>query len=121
MWGDDSTQKKGWNMPSKSEKKTSEKATKKSRKVSAREAAEVVLLSEGRPMHYREISRVALERGIVAVRGGRRPNPARTTKTIRSYLAGCVQQDVKFVRIEPGVFDLKDRTAPSEQKTENAS
>jgi len=109
-------------MPGKSKttKTTATKTAKKPQKVTAREAAEVVLLSEGRPMHYREISRVALERGIVAVRGGRRPNPARTTKTIRSYLAGCVQQDVKFVRIEPGVFDLKDRTAQSD-KTENAS
>jgi hypothetical protein len=109
-------------MPSKSDKtKTKTTTTKKPKKVSAREAAEVVLLSEGRPMHYREISKVALERGIVAVRGGKRPNPARTMKTMRSYLAGCAQQDVKFVRIEPGVFDLKDRTAKSEQKTKSAS
>jgi len=109
-------------MPSKSKTtKTTAAKSKKPPKVSAREADEVVLLSEGRPMHYREISRVALERGIVAVRGGRRPNPDRTTKTMRSYLADCAKQDVKFVRIEPGVFDLKDRTAQSEQKTESAS
>lgn len=77
--------------------------------VSARDAAEVVLLAEGKALHYREISRLALERGLVKVRGKRKPNLDRTTKTMRSYLAGCAAKGEKFVRIDPGVFDLKVR------------
>jgi hypothetical protein len=81
-------------------------------KVPAREAAKVVLLDAGRPMHYREITREALERGLVKVRGGgrRKPDPDKTLKTIRSFLAGSVQaEDSEFVRVDAGVFDLKDR------------
>lgn len=77
--------------------------------VTARQAVEVVLLDAGRPMHYREIARTALERGLVRVRGGRKPNEEATIRTVRSYLAGCAQQGDKFVRIDPGVFDLRDR------------
>lgn len=89
---------------------------KKPEPVSARQAAEVVLLQAGRPMHYREISKTALEQGLVRIRAGRKPNAERTLKTIRSYLAGCADgsADAKFVRIEPGVFDLKDRAATTD-------
>lgn len=85
-------------------------AKPKVQKVPAREAAKVVLLEAGRPMHYREITQVALEQGIVKVRGNgrRRPNPEATMKTIRSFLAGTVAEDgTEFVRVDPGVFDLK--------------
>jgi hypothetical protein len=81
----------------------------KANKVPAREAAKVVLLEAGRPMHYREITQVALEQGIVKVRGKRRkPDPDATMKTIRSYLAGSVaSENTEFVRVDSGVFDLK--------------
>lgn len=87
------------------------KGSKKKVKLTAREAAEVVLLQNGKPMHYREISRVAIEQGIVKVRGGkRRPDPAATTKTVCSYL--CAEEGTKFVRLAPGVFDF----TPEERK-----
>lgn len=91
---------------------TTAKAKAKEPKVPARRAAEVVLLDAGRPMHYREITRVALERGIVAVRGNprKKPDPEATMKTIRSFLAGQAQvEGSKFVRVDSGVFDLKER------------
>ncbi|MET0604203.1 MAG: HTH domain-containing protein [Baekduia sp.] len=81
-------------------------------KVPARKAAEVVLLDAGRPMHYREITRIALERNIVAVRGNprKKPDPDATMKTIRSFLAGQAQdENSKFVRVDSGIFDLKER------------
>jgi hypothetical protein len=87
-----------------------QKTQQKKAKVPAREAAKVVLLEAGRPMHYREITQVALEQGIVKVRGGgrKKPNPDATMKTIRSFLAGTVaEEDTEFVRVDPGVFDLK--------------
>jgi hypothetical protein len=79
-------------------------------KLTAREAVKVVLPEAGRPMHYREISRAMVERGIVKVRRG--ATPEQTMKTVRSFLAGEVQdetKDAEFVRLEPGVFDLKKR------------
>jgi hypothetical protein len=94
--------------------KTNEKSPPK---VTAREAVEVVLLDAGRPMHYREIARVALERGIVKVRGGKKPDEQATIRTVRSYLAGSAAAGDKFVRIDPGVFDLKERPAPTAEKT----
>ena len=91
-------------------------------KLPARQAAEVVLLENGKPMHYREITRVALEQGIVKVKKG--ATPEQTEKTMRSYLAGCAQMGVKFKRVDPGVFDLKSRPrkrAKSGEKKEAAS
>jgi hypothetical protein len=85
-------------------------AKKKVEKVPAREAARVVLLEAGRPMHYREISKQAIEQGIIRVRGGRgKPDPDKTMKTIRSFLAGSAAEGKEFVRVDSGVFDLKDR------------
>lgn len=82
---------------------TKSKQTKQE-KLPARRAAEVVLLNNGKPMHYREISRVALEQGIVKVKKGAKPE--QTEKTIRSYLAGCAAEKVNFKRLDKGVFDL---------------
>lgn len=85
------------------------KKPQKTEKVPAREAAKVVLMQAGRPMHYREITKVALEQGIIRVRGGSRkkPDPDKTMRTIRSYL--CEAEGKEFVRIDTGVFDLKER------------
>jgi hypothetical protein len=87
-------------------------------KVPAREAAELVLLDAGRPMHYREITKTALEQGIVRVRGAnprKKPDFDKTMKTIRSFLAGSVTEaDSKFVRVDSGVFDLKSRPTKAE-------
>lgn len=84
----------------------------KPEKLPAREAARVVLLGAGGPMHYREITKVALEQGLVKVRGSsrRKPKFEQTVKTVRSYLAGSVaEKGSEFVRVEPGVFDFRNR------------
>lgn len=75
-------------------------------KVPARKAAEIVLLQNGKPMHYREITRVAVEQGIVKVPKGKRVNADKTMKTMRSFLAGSAKDGDKFVRVDDGVFDL---------------
>lgn len=69
-------------------------------------AAEVVLLNQGRAMHYTEITRIALETGIVKLAG---KTPA---ATMGAYLAKAVLAGDTFVRVEAGVFDLKARVAP---------
>lgn len=87
-------------------------AKKKVAKVPVREAARIVLLESGRPMHYREIAKVAVEQGIVKVRGKRRkPKLDATVKTVRSYLAGeaAREGEGQFVRVDPGVFDIRNR------------
>lgn len=66
-------------------------------------AAEVVLLSEGRPMHYTEITRIALETGVVKLRG------LTPEATMSAYLAKAVNAGDTFVRVDSGVFDLKAR------------
>lgn len=79
-------------------------------RVPARAAAQAVLLTAGRPMHYREITKTALEQGIVRARGGKGdPTFDKTMKTVRSYLAGCATKGVEFVRLGDGVYDLVDR------------
>lgn len=88
----------------------------KPEKVPARQAAEIVLIKAGRPMHYREITKEAIAMGIVKVRGkGRKPNEAKTMKTIRSFL--CEREGTEFIRVDQGVFDLKAR---AEAAAENA-
>lgn len=82
-------------------------AKKAQEKLPARQAAVVVLERAGRPMHYREITKEALAQGIVKVKKG--ATEEATMKTIRSYLAGCAAEGVRVVRLDAGVFDLKDR------------
>lgn len=95
-------------------------APPKPAKVTAREAARVVLLNAGHSMHYREISREAVEQGIVRVRGKRgraKADPVKTMKTIRSFLCESVQDpDSEFVRVDAGVYDLKERPADAAAK-----
>lgn len=71
-------------------------------------ACEVVLINAGRPMHYKEITRVALECGLIQTRG-------KTPKqTISGYLvraAGEGDPHATFVRTGPGIFDLSARGA----------
>jgi hypothetical protein len=71
--------------------------------MSGAKAAEVVLLSQGRPMHYTEITRVALETGVVKLTG-KTPEA-----TMSAYLAKAAKAGDTFVRVEPGIFDLKAR------------
>ena len=80
-------------------------AAKTKERIPVREATEVVLLNNGKPMHYREITRVAIEQGLVkAPKGKRKVDPDKTIKTVRSYL--CSEEGDKFVRVGPGVFRL---------------
>lgn len=92
------------------------KAAAKPEKLPARQAAKVILLNAGKPMHYRDISKAAIEQGIVKVRGSSRkkPDPAKTMKTIRSYL--CEAEGTEFVRVDEGVFDLKERVEKAAAK-----
>lgn len=99
-------------------------AKKATEKLPARQAAEVVLIEAGKPMHYREITKQVLERSLIKVKRGHKPE--QTLKTIRSFLAGEVQKKgSKFVRVDSGVFDIRDRRtakgAATAQKQKAAS
>lgn len=101
-------------MPAKTKEQTKKQ---KPEKVPVRKAAELVLIQNGRPMHYREISRVAIEQGIVRVpKGKRNPDPEKTMKTVRSFLAGEAKDGDKFVRVDDGVFDLSPKAKAQEKK-----
>ena len=85
--------------------------------MSGTDAAEVVLLNAGHAMHYTEITRIALETGIVKL-AGKTP-----VATMGAYLAKATQAGDRFVRVEAGVFDLKARVeapveAPAETEVE---
>lgn len=85
------------------------KAKEPERKLFAREAALVVLHDRGRPMHYREIARVAHEQDLIRPKrtDNRVPELAKTVKTMRSYLNWQANlTDGSVVRLADGVFAL---------------
>ena len=89
-------------------KQAAKPAAPKTEKLPARKAAEVVLLQNGAPMHYREITKQAIENGLVRVKKGKRKvDEGATMKTIRSYL--CAEEGARFVRVDTGIFDLTDK------------
>lgn len=66
-------------------------------------AAEIVLLQAGKALHYTEITRLALESGVLKL-DGKTPEA-----TMSAYLAKAAKKGDTFVRVEPGIFDLKAR------------
>jgi hypothetical protein len=93
--------------------------TKKPERVPVRRATEVVLLNHGKPMHYREISRKAIEQGIIKLpKGKRKADPTKTETTVRSFL--CAEEGDKFVRVGPGVFDLSPTARKALKAAEKA-
>lgn len=94
-------------------------AGKKKTKMPARAATDVVLLQAGKPLHYREITRQAIENGLIRVRKGKRkPDPDKTMKTVRSYL--CAAEGDKFVRVGPGIFKLTPQARKAIKKSQEA-
>lgn len=71
--------------------------------MSGPKAAQVVLLHAGKALPVDEITRTMLEAGTVKL-AGKTPG-----QTISAYLAKAAKRDDTFVRISPGVFDLKER------------
>lgn len=78
------------------------------RKPGVREAAAKVLLDEGRAMHYREITALAIERGLWEPRG-KTPEAS-----MNAALAVEAKKGERFVRVAPSVFDLKERAKQPE-------
>lgn len=68
------------------------------------EAARVVLLHAGRPLRIEEITRDALESGLLRLEG------ETPVQTISAYLAKSAKKDDVFVRVDPGTYDLKERS-----------
>lgn len=98
-------------------------------KMPARAAAKVVLLEAGRPMHYREIAKRAIDENLVRVRGGdplKEADPEATMKTIRSFLCGETQRaergdgESDFVRVDAGVYDLRPTVIAAAKMSEMA-
>lgn len=74
------------------------------------DAAYIVILRNGKPMHYVTVTDELLETGTVKLQG---KTPA---QTMSAYLAKeAAKPNGRFVRIEPGVFDVK-RAAPPAPK-----
>lgn len=69
-----------------------------------REAAKAVLVREGKPLRIEEITREALEAGVVRLPG------ATPVQSMSSYLARAAKKGDTFVRIGPGTYDLKGRS-----------
>ena len=66
------------------------------------EAAKMVLVRAGKPMHVQDITRAMLESGTVKL-SGKTPE-----QTVSAYLAKLAKRGDTFVRVAPGVFRLKD-------------
>lgn len=71
--------------------------------LSSRQAAEVVLLNAGKAMHSSEITRLALETGIVRLDG------ATPERTMSAGLSKALKKGDTFVRVAPSIFDLTAR------------
>jgi hypothetical protein len=68
------------------------------------EAAELVLIRRGKAMHVTDITREVMETGIVKLKG------ATPHQTMSAYMSREVAKpNGKFVRLDPGFFDLRAR------------
>lgn len=66
------------------------------------EAAELILIREGRPRHITDLTREVLETGTVKL-SGKTPQ-----QTMSAYLAKeAAKVGGRFVRVAPGVFDIR--------------
>lgn len=75
-----------------------------SERLSFRRAAERVLEDAGKPLHYTELTRRALRQGLITTEG------VTPQASMNAQLSVAVKQegnDCPFVRIEPGVFALR--------------
>lgn len=72
------------------------------------EAAEMILIREGRPRHITDLTREVLETGIVKL-SGKTPQ-----QTMSAYLAKeAAKVGGRFVRVAPGVFDIRRDPVPA--------
>jgi hypothetical protein len=85
--------------------KVAEKMGEQAEPMTGKEAAKIVLLRAGKPMHYTDITRQALESGVLKLEG-KTPDA-----TMSAYLAKAAKKGDTFVRVAPGTFDLADRIA----------
>lgn len=65
-----------------------------------RAAVELVLMRAGRPMHYREITRIGLQTGLIRTEG------ETPEATVSAMLATRAKAGDTFVKVEPGIFAL---------------
>ena len=75
------------------------------RKTSGKDAAIAILLSEGAPLHYREITKRAQDSGLVVLKG------ATPEATMNAMLAVAAKKGETFTKVGPGVFGLLDPEA----------
>lgn len=70
-------------------------------------AAEEILRESGMPLHYADITEIALEQGYLESAGATPQN------TMRARLSSDVRDNPEspFVRSAPGVFDLSTRVS----------
>jgi|ERR1044071_7122168 restriction system protein len=72
------------------------------------DAAYLILDEAGKPLHYREITRIAIERGLIS------PQGQTPEATVNARLGTEIQrqgQQSRFVRTAPGTFGIRHRDA----------
>lgn len=74
-------------------------------KIDMKEGARRVLARAKGPLHYQEITKRMLDEGTVSVTG---KTPA---QSMSAKLSTCAAREDTFVRVSPGVYDLKERNA----------
>ena len=68
------------------------------------DATIAILEAEGNPLHYREITRRALDQGLIQTDG---KTPEATLNAILAVDIKQKGQDSRFVRVKPGIFGLR--------------
>lgn len=81
-------------------------------RMTGKRAATLILQQAGKPLHYREITRLALEGGLIKT-AGKTPDA-----TMNAMLATAAKDGDTFVRLDPGIFDLKERATATVTKGE---
>lgn len=78
----------------------------------AKDAAAAILRDARKPLHYREITKRGLDSGMFKLKG-KTPEA-----TINSMLAVDAKNDGVFVKVDAGVFDLRERVEKATDKAE---
>ena len=90
--------------------------------MTCKQAAHQILQRAGRPLHYREIARVAIERGLW------QPTGRTPEATLNAQLATDIKTrgpEAEFIRAAPGMYGLREwdatrESSPAKRKPERA-
>lgn len=81
--------------------------------MSFKNAAETILRRAGKALHYEEITRLAVEEGMIVTAG---KTPASTMIARLGGDVGALKERSRFIKIAPGVFGLNPNAPPPKEK-----